>query len=105
MVSWFGETLVVVIFVSLSDCLIVERLMSFYVKRCYSELNFDLDKGPSIKYVRPKVAIFEPPTHPCTKKYASALPPTPPLYKRILVTHFQNTMYVIKSKNMNRTNL
>ena len=41
------------------------------------------------------MTIFEPPTHPCTQKYALALPPTPPLYKRILVTHFQNTMVVL----------
>ena len=61
--------------------------------------------GPSIKYVRPKTATFGPPTHPCTQKYALALPSATPLYKRILVTHFQNTMYVKKSKNMNRTNL
>ena len=49
-------------------------------------------KGPSLKYVRPKMTNFESPTHPSTQKYAFALPPTPPLYKRILVTHFQNTM-------------
>ena len=53
----------------------------------------------SIKYVRPQMTIFEPPTHPCTQKYALALPPTSPLYKRILVTHFQNTMNIKKSKN------
>ena len=61
-------------------------------------------KGPSIKYVRPKMAIVEPPTHLCTPKYALALPPNPPLYKRILEPHFQNTMNVKKSKNLNRTN-
>ena len=60
--------------------------------------------GPSIKYVRPETAIFEPPIHPCTQKYALALLPTPPLYKRILVTHFQNTMNVKKSKNKKQTN-
>ena len=61
-------------------------------------------KGPSIRYVRSKMAIFEPPTHPCTQKYALALPPTPPLYKRILEKDFQNTMNVKKSKNINQTN-
>ena len=40
--------------------------------------------GPSIKYVRPKAVI----------KICFCLTPTPPLYKRILVTHFQNTMNV-----------
>ena len=45
-----------------------------------------------MKYVRLKTAISEPPTQPCTQKYALALPPNPSLYKRILVTHFQNKM-------------
>ena len=56
----------------------------------FSTLQRNYPSGPSIKYVHPKTAIFEPPTHPCTQKYALALPPTPPLYKRILETHFQN---------------
>ena len=60
--------------------------------------------GPSIKYVRPKTAILEPPTHPYTQKYALALTPTPPLYKRILEPHFQNTINVKKFKNINRIN-
>ena len=38
----------------------------------------DVDQEPSIKYLRPKMANFEPPTHACTLKYALALPhPTP----------------------------
>ena len=60
-------------------------------------------KGPSIKYVRPKWPFLNPHL-PCTQKYALALPPTPPLYKRILESHFQNTMNVKKFKNINRTN-
>ena len=61
-------------------------------------------KGPSKYYVTLNLAIFEPPTQPFTQKYVLALPPTPPLYRRILVTYFQNTMNVKKSKDMKRKN-
>ena len=47
-------------------------------------------KEPSIKYVHPKTAIFEPTTHPCT------VPLTPSLYRRTLVT--QDTMDVKKNQ-------
>ena len=60
--------------------------------------------GTVHKVRTPQNGHFRTPTHPCTQKYASALPPTPPLYKRILETHFQNTMNVKISKNINRTN-
>ena len=70
---------------------------SYYVIRC-------VNLGPSIKYLRPKMAIFETPTHPCTQKCVMALPPTPAMHKRILVIHFQNTMNVKNSKKMKGTN-
>ena len=54
-------------------------------------VNRVLARGPSIKYVRPTMAIFEPPPTPVLKQYALALPPP---HKRFLVTHFQNTMNV-----------
>ena len=46
---------------------------------------------------------FEPPPT-LYSKIRFGLTPTPPLYKRILVTHFQDTVNVKKIKNMKRTN-
>ena len=57
--------------------------------------------GPSIKYVRPQMTIFDPPQSPLYSKIHFGLNPH---HKRILETRFQNTMNVKKSKNINRTN-
>ena len=43
------------------------------------------------------------PHPPLYSKIRFGLTPTLPLYKRVIVTHFQNAMNVKKSKNINRT--
>ena len=50
-------------------------------------------KGPPIKYIHPKTAIFESPPTPVLKIRFGPTP-TLPLNKLILLTHFQNAMNV-----------
>ena len=70
----------------------------------HAELGWETLFGANHTVHAPQNGHFSTPHLTLYSKICFGFTPTPSLYKRILVTHFQNTMNLKKSKNMKRTN-
>ena len=46
-----------------------------------------INKGPLHNYVSPKMAVFDPPTHPVTLSHVSPDPPTHPPQRDVIIVH------------------